>query len=118
MDVVAATEHAYTVSDLVEHNSYYFRVSARNAIGQGDALESDPAVVIRRPPGPPDSPFPLVVSDVQVDSCVLEWKPPQWTGGESLGGYIVERKCDDDSEWKRFLFLFCFCFNWTYFCIA
>lgn len=103
VDVVDASENQYKVTDLVEHNSYYFRVSAKNSMGQGEALESSPAVVIKRPPGPPDSPFPLVVSDVQVDNCTLEWKPPQWTGGESLGGYHVERRTGDDGsgEWKR-----------------
>ena len=86
---------------MIENNSYYFRVSAKNSIGTGNALESNPAVVIKRPPGAPDSPFPLVVSDVQVDNCTLEWKPPQWTGGEDLQGYIIERKCDADTDWKQ-----------------
>ena len=101
VDIVEASENQYKITDLVENNSYYFRVSAKNSIGVGDALESNPSVVIKRPPGAPDSPFPLLVTDIQVDSCTLEWKAPGWTGGEDLKGYTIERKLDDESEWKK-----------------
>jgi len=101
VDIVEAADNQYKVTDLVENNSYYFRVSAKNSLGTGEPLESSPAVVIRRPPGPPDSPFPLIVSDVQVDNCTLEWKPPQWTGGHDLTGYVIERRCDADTDWRQ-----------------
>lgn len=101
VDIVEASENSYKVNDLIENNSYYFRVSAKNTIGLGNALESNPAVVIKRPPGPPDSPFPLTVTDIQVDNCTLEWKAPTWTGGEDILHYIIERKCEDESEWRQ-----------------
>lgn len=88
------------INDLIENNTYFFRVSAKNSIGVGDALESDSSVAIRRPAGCPDSPFPLLVTDIQEDNCTLEWKAPVWTGGQDLLGYKIEMKVGDKGDWK------------------
>ncbi len=100
IDVIDASENSFKINDLIENNSYYFRVSAKNSIGQGEALESDTPVVIKRPAGCPDSPFPLLVTDVQSDSCTLEWKAPAWTGGEDLKGYKIEMRLGDGKDWR------------------
>jgi titin len=101
LDSIDASETKFKVGDLVENNSYYFRVLAKNTIGVSDALESDTPVTIKRPAGVPDTPVPLLVSDIQSDNCTLEWKAPSWTGGEELKGYLIEMRVGDSKEWKK-----------------
>jgi predicted phage tail protein len=101
IETVEASENKLKVNDLKENGSYYFRVIAKNAIGLSEPLESETAVTIKRGAGVPDTPVPLLVSDIQADSCTLEWKAPSWTGGEDLKGYIIEMKVRDTGEWKR-----------------
>jgi titin len=95
------TELTLKLTDLIENNKYFFRVSATNSIGRGEALDSDGSVTISRPAGCPETPFPLLVTDIQSDSCTLEWKAPSWTGGNELLGYTLEVKLGEkSSEWK------------------
>ena len=103
VDIVDPTENKLKISDLVESNSYYFRVSAKNSMGIGEPLETDTPVVIKRGAGVPETPVPLLVSDIQSDSCVLEWKAPTWTGGEPLKGYLLEMRIGDarNAEWTK-----------------
>ena len=76
---------------------------AKNSIGLSEPLESDSPVVIRRPNGTPDTPVPLLVTDIQSDNCTLEWKAPAWTGGEDLTNYLIEMRIGDSksAEWKK-----------------
>ena len=97
IDTVDAAETSLKISNLIENNTYFFRVSAKNSIGVGDALESDGSIAIRRPVGCPDTPLPLLVTDIQSDNCTLEWKAPAWTGGNDLLGYKVEMKVGEGS---------------------
>jgi titin len=102
LDTIDSSETEYKVRKLVENNSYYFRVSAKNSIGAGDPLETSEKVTITRPPGEPDTPVPLLVSDIQSDNCTLEWKAPSWTGGQDLKGFIIEMRIGDRrQEWTR-----------------
>ncbi len=98
VDLLDVSEMSLKVERLIENNSYFFRVSAKNNIGVGEALYTDRPVVISRPPGAPDTPFPLLVSDIQLDNCTLEWKAPTWTGGEELQGYIIEMRIGDSKS--------------------
>jgi hypothetical protein len=103
VDLVDASETKLKVHRLIENNSYYFRVSAKNNVGVGEPLYSDRPVVIVRPPGAPDSPFPLLVTEIQSDNCTLEWKAPTWTGGEELKGYLLEVRIGDSrsGQWMK-----------------
>lgn len=103
VDVTEGSENKLIVNGLVENNSYYFRVSAKNSLGFGEPLESDDCVTIKRPAGFPDAPLPFLVSDVDSDSCTLEWKAPAWTGGEDLKGYVIESRIGDSptGEWTK-----------------
>ena len=78
-------------------------MSAKNNVGVGEPLYSDRPVVIVRPSGVPDSPFPLLVTDIQSDNCTLEWKAPTWTGGEDLKGYLIEVRIGDSrsGQWME-----------------
>ena len=84
MDIVESNETKLKISDLVQSNSYYFRVLAKNSVGISPALETDQPISIIRPPGIPDTPIPLLVSEIHADGCTLEWNAPTWTGGEEL----------------------------------
>ena len=95
ISLVDVSETSLKVTRLIENNTYYFRVLAKNNIGVSEPLYSDRPVVIVRPPGVPDSPFPLLVTDIQSDNCTLEWKAPTWTGGEDLKGYLLEFRIGD-----------------------
>ena len=103
VDTIESTENEYKVRKLVENNSYYFRVSAKNSMGVGEPLETTEKVTITRPPGEPDTPVPLLVSDIQADNCTLEWKAPSWTGGQELKGYLIEMRIGSDrkQEWVK-----------------
>ncbi len=99
IDIVEPTETTYKINDLIESNSYYFRVSAKNSIGISPPLETNNPISIIRPPGIPDAPIPLLVSDIQSDSCILEWNSPSWTGGEDLLGYLIEMRLGESNHW-------------------
>ena len=101
VDTTDPTETKYKVNKLYENSSYYFRVIAKNSVGLSDPLESDSAVQIKRSIGVPDTPVPLVVSDIQSDNAVLEWKAPTWTGGENLKGYTLEMKIGETGTWSK-----------------
>jgi len=102
ISLIDASETKLKVSRLIENNTYYFRVLAKNNIGVSEPLYSDRPIEIVRPPGAPDSPFPLLVTDIQSDNCTLEWKAPTWTGGEDLKGYIIEFRIGDSRSGQWF----------------
>lgn len=101
VDTTDASNNELKIHNLIENNSYYFRVMAKNSIGLSIPLESLYPVVIKRPKSEPEPPFPLLVSDIQSENCTLEWKAPIWDGGEDLKGYILEMKVGDDGEWTQ-----------------
>lgn len=101
VDTVDPTETKYKIKDLVENNAYFFRVAAKNSIGLSEYLETTTPIEIKRSQGVPDTPIPLLVSDIQSHSAMLEWKPPVWSGGNELKGYTIEMKIGDDGSWSK-----------------
>jgi len=103
IDLVDVSELSLKVNRLVENNAYYFRILAKNSIGLSEPLYSDRPVVISRPPGVPDAPFPLIVSDLQSNSCTLDWKAPTWNGGEEIIGYTIEMRIGESrsGQWTK-----------------
>ncbi|XP_046554801.1 titin-like [Haliotis rubra] len=89
------------VKDLKEGKTYEFRICARNKIGLGKPLESEP-VVPCRPPEVPSKPVgPIKVSDIDRFSCVIAWKPPEDDGGSPLKSYILEKRDMSRTKWNR-----------------
>ncbi len=105
IDLVDVSEQTVKVIRLIENNAYYFRVLAKNSIGLSEPLYTDRPVVISRPPGVPDAPFPLLVADVQSNNCTLEWKAPTWNGGEEILGYTLEMRVGESrsGQWTKII---------------
>jgi titin len=92
MEKVGGPGHTATISDLTNGTTYYFRVHAENAYGDGAAV-----TVLVTPQGPgspqgagsvPGPPTGLKTSDGP-DVIALSWSPPASTGGSPITGYHV-----------------------------
>lgn len=87
------------VKKLFEGNSYFFRVTAQNEVGNGSSVETTEPVTAKslinapQPPGRPEA------SNVTKSSCTLTWTAPTNDGGQPVIGYIVERKERLSSLW-------------------
>ncbi|ESO04849.1 hypothetical protein HELRODRAFT_131517, partial [Helobdella robusta] len=83
----------FKVTSLKDGQSYEFRVSAVNKVGQGQP--SAPSVPAKySPPGPPSAPE---VSNILPTSCTLQWTCPTDDGGSPVLGYHVERALVSDA---------------------
>ena len=50
---------------------------------------------------PPSSPRKLHVTRHEKDSVHLAWSPPEHDGGAPIRRYIIEGKCEDDSDFRN-----------------
>lgn len=93
---------SYIVPKLIEGQKYKFRVSALNAEGQGQPLETEGDVVPRKPPAAPEKPSgPIKFSNILGDSVTLTWSPPKKDGGAPVKSYNVERSVDNGKTWEK-----------------
>lgn len=103
LDTVPAGETTVDLRQLREDATYVFRIMSKNIVGVSEPLDSDP-VTLKRPKTVPHAPVPFFVSDVDIDSCTLEWETPKFTGGDDtpLKGYIIEERIGDkeSTPWK------------------
>uniref|UniRef100_A0A8C3FBY7 Titin n=1 Tax=Chrysemys picta bellii TaxID=8478 RepID=A0A8C3FBY7_CHRPI len=84
------TNHA-NVTRLIEGNEYIFRVRAENKMGTGPPTETKPIIAKTKydRPGRPDPPE---VTKVSKNEMTVVWNPPEYDGGKSITGYILEKK--------------------------
>uniref|UniRef100_A0A8C8DUC2 Myosin binding protein C3 n=1 Tax=Oryzias sinensis TaxID=183150 RepID=A0A8C8DUC2_9TELE len=75
-----------------------YSVVVRNPAGEDTA---DINVKVVDVPDPPQAPKILSVGE---DSCVVQWEPPQFDGGQPITGYVVERKKLKSYRWMRLNF--------------
>lgn len=79
----------FTVKGLTEGKKYVFRVRAENMYGVSEPLLG--AQVTAKspfdPPGPPSKPE---VISYNKNSCSLEWKAPENTGGRPITGKCIQ----------------------------
>ena len=76
----------YTDSGLSNGVTYYYQVSAKNAVGEGlrsSEVSATPATV----PGPPSS----LVATPSIQRITLSWSPPGDNGGSAVTGYRIWR---------------------------
>jgi hypothetical protein len=103
LESVPAGETTADLRQLKEDVTYIFRIMSKNIVGISEPLDSE-AVTLKRPNTVPHAPVPFFVSDVDIDSCTLEWEIPKMTGGENieLKKFLIEQRIGDKetTPWK------------------
>ena len=98
-DAVSTTASA-TVTGLTNGTSYWFRVSASNALGTG--APSTHVVAVPWEVLSPSAPRDLAVTSVQLTSIGLSWTAPTTDGGAAITDYVVDYSSDSGSSWTTF----------------
>ncbi|RVE72020.1 hypothetical protein OJAV_G00057630 [Oryzias javanicus] len=88
----------FKASGLEESIEYEFRVFAENIAGLSLPSKPSGCYIARDPCDPPGKPEAVVVTR---DSITLQWAKPQYDGGSSITGYVVERKDLPDGRWMK-----------------
>ncbi|KAI4788999.1 hypothetical protein KUCAC02_035501 [Chaenocephalus aceratus] len=88
------------ITKLLPGNEYIFRVIPVNKYGVGEPLESE-AMIAKNPFVTPNAPKEVEVSTITKDSMVVTWERPTSDGGNSIQGYVVEKRDKDGVRWTR-----------------
>ncbi|XP_020569125.1 myosin-binding protein C, cardiac-type isoform X4 [Oryzias latipes] len=97
--VETTTGHCvFTIEGAERQDEGIYSVVVRNPAGEDTA---DINVKVVDVPDPPQAPKILSVGE---DSCVVQWEPPQFDGGQPITGYVVERKKLKSYRWMRLNF--------------
>jgi titin len=103
VESVSGNETTADIRQLKEDITYIFRIMSKNIVGLSVPLDSE-SVTLKRPNTVPHAPVPFFVSDIDIDSCTLEWEIPKLTGGENLQlkNFIIEQRIGDKetTPWK------------------
>uniref|UniRef100_A0A3B3H9U0 Titin n=1 Tax=Oryzias latipes TaxID=8090 RepID=A0A3B3H9U0_ORYLA len=90
------TQHLLMVQDLLEGVPYFFRVSAENQHGVGEAFElPDPVTATAEPA----SPKKLEILDTTDSSVSLGWLKPEHDGGSRIQCYTIEARPKGTDKW-------------------
>ncbi|VDN28526.1 unnamed protein product [Gongylonema pulchrum] len=89
------------VDGLIEGHEYKFRVSAANAEGESEPLETFGAIVAKNPYDTPGKAGKPEVTDWDKDHVDLIWAPPANDGGAPIEGYVIEMKEKFAPFWKE-----------------
>lgn len=84
-----------TFNPCMNHDVGYYKVVARNKVGQTLARTR---LVEAMTPDAPDSPSDHEVSDTEI---LLRWKQPKYDGNSPILCYCLEYKEGDSVEWKQ-----------------
>ena len=89
VQTVESSVRIFTVENLKEKSEFFFRLSAENEVGVGEASETAKVSLQThaRPPSPPTAPLEIV--PVGPHSLTVEWGAPDSDGGAPLEGYKV-----------------------------
>lgn len=82
--------------DLLEGVPYFFRVSAENQHGVGEAFEYPEPVTATAEPATPKR---MDILDTTDNSVFLGWLKPEHDGGSRIQGYIIEAKPKGADKW-------------------
>ncbi|XP_055059631.2 myosin-binding protein C, cardiac-type [Misgurnus anguillicaudatus] len=88
----------FTIEGAERQDEGVYSVIVRNPAGE-DAADINVKVV--DVPDPPEAPRILSVSE---DSCIVQWDPPVYNGGQPVIGYVMERKKTKSYRWMRLNF--------------
>jgi titin len=103
LESVSASETTVDIRQLKDDGTYIFRIMSKNIVGLSTSIDSE-SVTLKRPNTVPHAPVPFFVSDIDIDSCTLEWEIPKFTGGENieLKNFLIEQRIGDKetTPWK------------------
>ncbi|XP_076855019.1 myosin-binding protein C, cardiac-type isoform X2 [Brachyhypopomus gauderio] len=88
----------FTMEGAERQDEGVYSVTVRNPAGEDTA---DINVKVVDVPDPPQAPRILSVGE---DSCVVQWDPPLFDGGQPVLGYVLERKKTKSYRWMRLNF--------------
>ncbi|XP_069030474.1 myosin-binding protein C, cardiac-type [Embiotoca jacksoni] len=88
----------FTLEGADRQDEGIYSVVVRNPAGEDTA---DINVKVVDVPDPPQAPTVLSVGE---DSCVVQWDPPLFDGGQPIIGYVLERKKLKSYRWMRLNF--------------
>ncbi|KAJ7995011.1 hypothetical protein DPEC_G00255470 [Dallia pectoralis] len=88
----------FTIEGTEKEDEGLYSVIVRNSAGEDKA---DINVKVVDVPDPPAA--PRIIS-VGADSCVAQWDPPKFDGGNPIIGYVLERKKKKSYRWMRLNF--------------
>uniref|UniRef100_A0A8D3AWS5 Titin n=1 Tax=Scophthalmus maximus TaxID=52904 RepID=A0A8D3AWS5_SCOMX len=88
----------FKTTELEEGIEYEFRVYAENIAGISPASKVSESTVARDPCDPPGTPEAIEITRNQV---TLQWTRPQYDGGSTITGYIIERRKHPDTRWMK-----------------
>nr|XP_015194164.1 PREDICTED: myosin-binding protein C, cardiac-type isoform X2 [Lepisosteus oculatus] len=88
----------FTIEGAERQDEGVYTVVVRNPAGEDTA---DIAVKVVDVPDPPEAPTIISVGE---DSCVVQWEPPKFDGGQPILGYVLERKKKKSYRWMRLNF--------------
>uniref|UniRef100_A0A8C5AQK8 Titin n=1 Tax=Gadus morhua TaxID=8049 RepID=A0A8C5AQK8_GADMO len=90
------TKQILKIQNLLEGVPYFFRVSAENQHGLGEALElTDPTIATAEP----SSPKRMDILDTTDTSVALGWLKPEHDGGSRIQCYVVEVRAKGTDKW-------------------
>ena len=90
----------YDVQNLIENHYYRFRVRAVNKEGKSAPLETSGVYQAKNPFEVPSKPGRPAVVDFDTEWVQLEWEKPEWDGGSTISGYIIERRDTYNQRWE------------------
>ena len=99
-NIIAAVfppDTTYTRDGRTPNTTYYYRVSAVNGSGAGDA--SDVASATTEATGVPGAPTGLTATADGQSAIDLSWTAPADTGTSAITGYRIDRLSDDFLSW-------------------
>ncbi|XP_036440075.1 myosin-binding protein C, cardiac-type isoform X3 [Colossoma macropomum] len=88
----------FTIEGAERQDEGVYSVIVRNPAGEDTA---DINVKVVDVPDPPHAPRILSVGE---DSCIVQWDPPLFDGGQPVLGYVLERKKKKSYRWMRLNF--------------
>jgi titin len=91
------TDTTYTIEDLSEKTSFFFRVSAENENGIGDPCDTAEPVKATEVPGPVKE---VTMKDSSKTSVTLQWLKPDYDGGSIISDYMIEKRLQSEEEWS------------------
>ncbi|KAJ0029682.1 hypothetical protein NQD34_004679 [Periophthalmus magnuspinnatus] len=92
------TDTRFKTTGLEEGIEYEFRVYAENVAGLSPPSKTSESFVARDRCDPPGKPEAVVVTREHI---TLKWAKPNYDGGSTITGYVVEKKELPDGRWMK-----------------